>query len=125
MRVAALYDVHGNLPALEAVLRDVERVRVDAIVCGGGVVWGPFQSECIELLREAGALFLAGNCERDVLHGDSERDIWCRAQLGDDGQGEMGGWPTTIELDAGALGRVLFCHATPLSDEALVTRITP
>lgn len=42
MRVAALYDVHGNLPALEAVLAEVEEAGVDAIVFGGDVLHGPF-----------------------------------------------------------------------------------
>ena len=37
MRVAALYDIHGNLPALEAVLEDVRRAGVDLIVVGGDV----------------------------------------------------------------------------------------
>ena len=47
MRVAALYDVHGNLPALEAVLEEVEREGVDLIVSGGDVVAGPFPRECL------------------------------------------------------------------------------
>ena len=52
MRVAALYDIHGNLAALEAVLSEVEREEVDAIVVGGDVLYGPCQSECMALLRE-------------------------------------------------------------------------
>ena len=68
MRVAALYDVHGNLPALEAVLADLERDGgVDEIVVGGDVLWGPMQSECLSLLQNMGATFVSGNCERDVL----------------------------------------------------------
>ena len=125
MRVAALYDVHGNLPALEAVLADVEREGVDTIVCGGDVLWGPFQQECIALLRQAGARFLAGNCERDVLHGSSERDLWCRERLAEGERAEATGWPATVELHVDGLGRVLCCHATPGSDEAIITRITP
>ena len=45
MRVAALYDVHGNLPALEAALEDVYGADVEEIVVGGDVLWGPFQVE--------------------------------------------------------------------------------
>jgi Icc-related predicted phosphoesterase len=41
MRVAALYDIHGNLPALEAVLQDIRQANVDQIVVGGDVVPGP------------------------------------------------------------------------------------
>ncbi|HEY5873591.1 MAG TPA: metallophosphoesterase family protein [Gaiellaceae bacterium] len=67
MRVAALYDVHGNLPALHAVLDEVATQSIDQVVVGGDVLWGPLQSECLATLRAVGALFLAGNCEREVI----------------------------------------------------------
>ena len=51
MRVAAVYDVHGMVHALEAVLADVERERVEAIVFGGDVFDGPFPRETLELVR--------------------------------------------------------------------------
>ena len=54
MRVAALYDVHGNLPALEAVLAEVEREDCDVVLVGGDVCAGPFPSECLALLRGLG-----------------------------------------------------------------------
>ncbi len=129
MPVAALYDVHGNLPALEAVLAELERVGVDEIVVGGDVVWGPLPGECVDRLQAVGARFLAGNCERDVLAADpadrTERDAWCRAQLDDARRSAIGAWPATIELTVDGLGRVLFCHATPRSDEELLTAATP
>ncbi len=125
MRIAALYDVHGNLPALEAVLAELEQDPPDTIVVGGDVLWGPCQVECIQLLRKAGARFLAGNCERNVLHGDSESDRWCRGQLEAELVADVETWPMTIELDVGGLGRVLFCHATPRSDDEIITRLTP
>ena len=134
MRVAALYDIHGNLPALEAVLADLEREPVDTIVVGGDVLWGPFQSECISLLLDAGSLFLSGNCERDVLAGTNDGGrtqpveataAWCQQQLEPSIQKLVRGWPGTIELDVEGLGRVLFCHATPRSDEEILTRQTP
>src|SRR5690348_2784942 len=69
MRVAAIYDVHGNLPALEAVLRDVRDVAVDTIVVGGDVIPGPMPREAIELLAQLDrpTHFLVGNGEREVL----------------------------------------------------------
>jgi len=124
MRVAALYDIHGNLPALEAVLAELELAPPDAIVVGGDILWGPYQAECIDLLRGVGARFLAGNCERDVLHGDSDADRWCRGQLDSDVRADVAEWPATIELDLGGLGRVLFCHATPRSDDEIITTLT-
>jgi len=125
VRVAALYDIHGNLPALDAVLTDVGREGVDAIVCGGDVLWGPFQSECVSRLRGAGSLFLSGNCEREVLAETDDSCRWCRKQLESSVRELVGAWPSTIELDVDGLGRVLFCHATPRSDEEIITRRTP
>jgi predicted phosphodiesterase len=125
MTVAALYDIHGNLPALEAVLAELALDPPDEIVVGGDVLWGPYQAECVALLRDVGARFLAGNCEREVLHGDDEADQWCRAQLDAELLAEVAGWPLTIELDVDGLGCVLFCHATPRSDREIVTRLTP
>ena len=62
-RVAALYDVHGNLPALEAVLAEVD---ADTILVGGDVVLGPMPKETLSLLRDRGATFIRGNCDREV-----------------------------------------------------------
>jgi predicted phosphodiesterase len=122
--VAALYDIHGNLPALEAVLAELEREGVNELVAGGDVLWGPFQSECIGLLRDAGARLLAGNCERDVLHGSSDRDRWCRAQLTESERAFVASWPATHAVRVEGLGDVVFCHATPRSDEEILTRAT-
>jgi len=52
MRVAALYDIHGNLPALDAVLEDVRRAGVDRIVVGGDVVPGPMARESLGRLLD-------------------------------------------------------------------------
>jgi predicted phosphodiesterase len=125
VRVAALYDVHGNLPALEAVLVDVVSVGVDEIVVGGDVLWGPLQVECIERLRAAGATFVAGNCERDVLTTSGETQDWCASRLDDETRAFVEAWPMTVERSVDGLGRVLFCHATPRSDEEIITTLTP
>ena len=69
MGIAALYDIHGNLPALEAVLDDVRTADVDSIVIGGDVVPGPLPREtlaCLEAL-EIPVRFLHGNGESAVL----------------------------------------------------------
>jgi predicted phosphodiesterase len=125
VRVAALYDVHGNLPALQAVLDEVDREQIETVVVGGDVLWGALQSECIQALRAADALFLAGNCERDVLWGADESSRWCRDRLSEDELVFVASWPATVELEVDELGRVLFCHATPRSDVEIVTRLTP
>lgn len=125
MRVAALYDVHGNLPALHAVLDEVATQRIDQVVVGGDVLWGPLQSECLATLRAVGALFLAGNCEREVIGAAGESSRWCREQLTSDDIALVSAWPATLDLEVDGLGRVTFCHATPRSDEENLTRITP
>jgi predicted phosphodiesterase len=65
MRVAVLCDVHGNLPALEAVLAEVASLDVDRIVCGGDVVAGPFPRECLDALVRLDAVFVRGNADRE------------------------------------------------------------
>jgi len=69
MRVAALFDIHGNLPALEAVLEDVREAGVDWIVVGGDVVPGPMPREALGRLLDLDppAQFIHGNCELAVL----------------------------------------------------------
>lgn len=125
MTVAVLNDVHGNLPALEAVLAELDGGPTDAIVCGGDVVWGPYPSECLEPLRARGALFLSGNTERLVLGASDERHAWALARLSDEQRSFVAGWPATLELDVDGLGRVLFCHGSPRSDEEILTAATP
>ena len=68
MRVALLSDVHGNLPALDAALAVCRDERVDRYVSAGDVVgYGPHPSECIDRIREIGAVAVAGNHEMYVL----------------------------------------------------------
>jgi putative phosphoesterase len=120
MRIAALYDVHGNLPALEAVLAEVERESVDTVVCGGDVVFGPYPAECLARLRELGAVFVRGNCERELAEGGDEGVEWIVERLDGEALGFAAGLPLTVRL-----GDVLFCHATPRDDEEIVTTLTP
>ena len=64
MRIAVLADIHGNLPALEAVVHDLERQKPDAVWCGGDVAWGgPWASECIRVVRDAGWKTVRGNTD--------------------------------------------------------------
>ena len=68
MPVAAIYDIHANLPALEAVLQDVRRADVDQVVIGGDVVPGPMPRETIECLLDLDipVQFIQGNGDREV-----------------------------------------------------------
>ena len=69
MPVACLYDIHGNLPALEAVLEEVRRSEADHIVVGGDLVPGPFPRECFDLLNslDLPTEFIIGNGDRETL----------------------------------------------------------
>ena len=115
MRVAALYDVHGMVQALDAVLAEPEVASVDTIVIGGDVAAGPFPRKALERLRALGerAVWVRGNADRE-LNG------WAREQLSDEEAAFL------RDLPGGqTLGRVLFCHATPRNDEEILTELSP
>jgi len=69
MRVAVLADIHANLPALEAVLREVDAAGAEAVVLAGDMTVGPLQAETLDLLDSLGekAIWVRGNCERAVV----------------------------------------------------------
>jgi predicted phosphodiesterase len=134
MRLAVLYDIHANLPALEAVIADVRREQPDAIVIGGDVVPGPMPRECLGLLRslEIPTHFIPGNGERVTLaqwNGEEPTEVpeafrdvirWNAAQLTDEDARWIASWPKTLSLED-----VLFCHASPRNDVDVFTRQTP
>src|ERR687894_1198386 len=68
-RVAAIYDIHGNLPALEALLADFEKVNPDLVVVGGDVVAGPMPTEALDCFAQLGesVSFVRGNADREVV----------------------------------------------------------
>ncbi len=127
MRVAAISDIHGNLPALEAVLAEIDRQEVDEIVVAGDTAHGPWPAEVVDLLGERGARCVRGNADREVIDR-SERygplAPWSTDRLGERRLAVVGSWPLTIELSIDGLGDVLVCHSTPSSDDPIYTRIT-
>jgi putative phosphoesterase len=120
VRVAALYDVHGNLPALEAVLVEVEREAPDVVLVGGDVSAGAFPVECLELLRGLGegTVWVRGNADRE-LHG------WPAEQLDEEHHAFLSGLPETVVLEVDELGPVLFCHGSPRADDETITERSP
>ncbi|MGW1165568.1 metallophosphoesterase family protein [Streptomyces sp. NPDC002550] len=129
-RVAVLSDIHGVLPALEAVLAEPEVAAADRIVLTGDTTAGPQPAEVLDLLRDQGerVLWLAGNADRELVeYRRGERtDIpdpigpYAARALREDQIGFLAALPRTLTLRVRGLGTVLFCHATPRDDEELV-----
>jgi predicted phosphodiesterase len=139
MRVAALYDIHGNLPALEAVIDEVYRAEVDEIVIGGDVFPGPMADDALALLvsLRKPVRFIRGNCDRnlvDVFRAHDSPDVpsvlrevfeWHARRLDADAVSTIAAWPLTLRRDVYGTGPVLFCHATPRDDNEMFNGETP
>ena len=137
MRVAALYDIHGNLPALEAVLHDLRREAIDRVVIGGDVVPGPMSGESVDRVLNLGLPtdFVRGNGELAALAEragspsgvpEAHRDVvrWSGESLTPEQTNAIASWPRTVLLRIPPLGDVLFCHATPRNENEIFTRLT-
>jgi predicted phosphodiesterase len=141
MRVAVLADIHGNLPALDAVLRDVEACGVDAIVLNGDLADGPMPAQTLDRLEELGsrAMWVRGNTDRCLaaaFDGTFEPSglptnppdayfTWCAAKIGQAHRDRLAGLPLSITLDIGGLGPVAFCHGTARDDNEFILVDSP
>ena len=139
MRIAAIYDIHGNLPDLEAVLQEIEQARVDQIVVGGDVVAGPMPRETLERLLslDIPVRFIKGNADREIVAQMAGEDAgavpdevleiirWVAGQLTPEQGQLLAHWPLTYQTEVDGIGQVLFCHATPRNDTDVFTRLTP
>ncbi len=139
MRVAVLADIHGNLPALDAVLADVEAAGADAIVLNGDMATGPMPAQTLERLAGLGerAVWVRGNCERelaDARDGTLDPGLpelarvpaeYCASQLERAHRDLLDGLPLSVMLEVSGLGPVRFCHATAVSDTAIVLVDSP
>jgi putative phosphoesterase len=134
VRILALYDIHGNVDALDAVLADPRAADPDAIVVGGDAVPGPFAADTLARLEALSVPvhWVRGNGEREVAEAvgapprPPDDDMILRtahltaAELGERRARALGDLPLTLRLDG-----VLFCHATPRRDDETLTRLTP
>ena len=119
MRIAVLGDIHGNLPALQAVVADLERQQPDEVWCSGDIGWGaPWASECIAVVREEGWTTVKGNTDvwitgdPQTITSSEERDqlqamAAAHAISADDAQ-----WLINLPIGHSAAGSVLLVHAT-------------
>jgi predicted phosphodiesterase len=138
MRIAALYDVHGNLPAFEAVMAEVRASKVDRIVIGGDLLPGPMPRECLHmaLALDLPTDFIIGNGDRESVaanRGTMSRTIpdffreamrWNGAQLTPADENVIESWPLTLRTTVEGIGEVLFCHATPRNDIEIFLKTT-
>jgi len=129
MKVMALYDIHGNVDALEAVLAEAEP---DAVLVGGDAVPGPFAAAVLDRLESltVPVHWIRGNGEREVAEAVGApaappEDLAARTaavsanELGDARASALGELPLTVELDG-----VLYCHASPRRDDEMLTRLS-
>jgi putative phosphoesterase len=122
LRIAILSDIHGNLLALDAVMTDMEKHSVDAVWCGGDIGWGgPWASECIDRVREAGWETVRGNTDiwitgdPQTIETEQERrrlaDIAAVHAISEDDAN----WLTSLPLGYTPAGSILLVHGTPQS----------
>jgi predicted phosphodiesterase len=118
--LGVLYDIHGNLPALEAVLSDADGQGAQRFVLGGDyALFGPWPAETVARLRGLNARWIRGNGERWTAEpGDAPEDAVvqgaidaCRDALGEEVVDELADLPETLVHE-----QALFCHGSPLSD---------
>lgn len=122
MRIAIISDIHGNWPALEAVLLDIQKSSVDQIICLGDLAnGGPYPAECIAAIQSLELVTLQGNHELYILdqipdmdtHDPSWRTVhWTRQQLTPQLLDYLNGLPLSYTLPCG--DAVCF-HASPLN----------
>jgi putative phosphoesterase len=129
MRVAVVSDVHGNLPALEAVLAEIDREDVDLIVSGGDISAGPMPVECVDRLRALGdrVLWVRGNADRPEAAPAQYAELtrWVTEQLRPERRAFLVEAPVAVHVSVDGLGQLVVCHGSPRSDEEILTKVSP
>ena len=115
--LAVLYDIHGNVIALDEVLRDAQAAGADAYFLGGDFAsWSPWPHETIERLRSLpNATWIRGNGERWLREPPADRPEVLEALQRGSGVGTDEGWLYSLQAQY-ELADVLYVHGSPLSD---------
>jgi putative phosphoesterase len=130
-RIAVLADVHGVLPALEAVLAEEDVRSADVVVLAGDIASGPLPVETLDVLTGLGerVVWVRGNADRELVEmvrgayvGEPPDAVspWAAAELRADQVELLDGLPLSVTI-----GDVLFCHATPRDDVEMVLVDSP
>src|SRR5450759_2755730 len=139
MRIAVLADIHGNLPALDAVLSEVDAAGADAVVLNGDMATGPMPAETLDRLAGLGgkASWVRGNADRELVAAyDGVLDPglpeqvrvpteYCASRLARRHRDLIADLPLSVTLEVTGLGPVRFCHATTRSDTEIVLVDSP
>ena len=135
VRLAVLSDIHGNLPALEAVLAELARERVDEVVCLGDVALGPQPAETVARVRGLGCAVVMGNWDAWVLDGFPaahedpwkrfvEQGEWWARKLSAEDRAFLRTFVPRIQLGVDGV-QVLGFHGSPLSYDHMILATTP
>jgi putative phosphoesterase len=129
-RLAVLSDIHGVLPALEAVLAEPDVAAADRIALTGDLASGPQPVETLDLLSSLGdrAIWIRGNADRELAELADGQDVeipdevtpWAARQLRPDQVKLLAGLPERAVVTVAGLGQVMLCHATPRNDTEVV-----
>ncbi len=128
--VAVLSDIHGVLPALDAVLAEPDVQTAERIVLTGDIAAGPQPVAVLDRLLGLGdrVTWVRGNADRELvaLARGQTRDVpdaitpWAAGQLTADHVDWLARLPHPVTLSVDGFGEVVFCHATPRDDEEVV-----
>jgi len=136
VRIAVVSDIHGNKPALDAVLAEIEREQVDRLVCLGDVAVGPQPGAALDRIAETGCPVIMGNWDAAFLNGlpDMEGELgemlvqqaeWASGQLSEAERDFMRSFVPTLELSLGDGLDALFFHGSPRSFDDVIVADTP
>jgi len=136
MRFGFISDIHGNLPALEAVLSDLERRDCDQLVCLGDICFGPQAPECLERVQALGCPVILGNWDWWSIDGFPTRDdpvgimlydlgAWWAKQLTDEHRELVRTFQPTLELELPDERRMFCFHGSPASFSDWIFATTP
>ena len=120
-KIAIISDIHGNLEALQSVLKDIKEKQITKIICLGDIIAkGTHQQECVELVKNNCAIVLKGNCDEYFTSDidlstkskqEIDRIIWNRSKLSDENISYLKGLPYCAEFYmSGRLIRLFHAH---------------